>query len=119
MIKNPRHRVYFGTAGVFLGAGIVSLNQRLLSVGLPDLRGALGLGFDEAAWIPTACDMALMFMGPFTVYLAAILGPRRVLLLTIPIYALASSLIPLTTSYWAIIGLQVVVGLSAGTFYPL
>lgn len=46
--------LYLATAGVFLGAGIVSLFQRLLSVGLPDLRGALGLGFDEAAWIPTA-----------------------------------------------------------------
>jgi hypothetical protein len=37
-------RVYLATAGVFLGAGIVSLGQRLLSAGLPDLRGALGLG---------------------------------------------------------------------------
>src|SRR5262245_26589246 len=61
-------RVYLATAGVFLGAGIVSLSQRLLSVGLPDLRGALGLGFDEAAWIPTAFNAALMFMGPLSVF---------------------------------------------------
>jgi DHA2 family multidrug resistance protein len=118
MTKSP-YGVYLATGAVFLGAGIISLAQRLLGIGLPDLRGALGLGFDEAAWIPTACDMALMFMGPFTVYLGAILGPRRVLLLATPIYALASSLIPLTTSYWGIIALQVVAGLSAGTFYPL
>ena len=37
---------YLGILGVFLGAGIATLNSRLLSVGLPDLRGALGLGFD-------------------------------------------------------------------------
>ena len=45
---------YVGILGVFLGAGIATLNGRLLSVGLPDLRGAAGLGFDEASWIPTA-----------------------------------------------------------------
>lgn len=118
MMKSS-YRVYFATLAVFLGAGIISLAQRLLSVGLPDLRGALGLGFDEAAWIPTACDMALMFMGPFTVYLGGIVGPRRVLLICAPIYALASFTIPFTTSYFAIIGLQAIVGLSAGTFYPL
>jgi MFS transporter, DHA2 family, multidrug resistance protein len=60
-------KVYVGTCGVFLGAGIVSLYQRLLSIGLPDLRGVLGLGVDEAAWIPTAYKITLMFTGPFAV----------------------------------------------------
>ena len=40
--------VYVGTLGVFFGAGISTLFGRLLSVGLPDLRGALGLGL--APW---------------------------------------------------------------------
>src|SRR5215510_5146693 len=71
---------YLGTLGVFLGAGITTLFGRLLSVGLPDLRGALSLGVDEASWIPTAYNMALMFMGPFSVYLGGLLGVRRVLL---------------------------------------
>jgi predicted MFS family arabinose efflux permease len=70
--------VYVGTLGVFLGAGIATLFGRLLSVGLPDLRGALGLSIDEAAWLPTAYNMTLMFMGPFSVYLGALLGARRV-----------------------------------------
>lgn len=112
-------RPYLAAAGVLLGAGIVSLEQRLLSVGLPDLRGALSLGIDEAAWIPSACDMALMFMGPLAVYLGAILGPRRVLLIAIPVFCLASSCIPFVSSYDAVIVLEVLVGLSAGTFYPL
>src|SRR4051812_31593141 len=67
---------YIGTLGVFLGAGIASLNGRLISVGMPDLRGALGLGFDEASWIPTAYNMGLMFMGAFSVYLGGLLGTR-------------------------------------------
>src|ERR1700755_2039934 len=80
--QNP----YVGTVGVFFGAGIATLNGRLISVGLPDLRGALGLGIDDASWIPTAYNMALMFMGPFSVYLGGLLGVRRVLLLSAPIF---------------------------------
>src|SRR5215470_12951975 len=72
--------VYVGAIGVFLGAGIATLNGRVISVGLPDLRGAMGFGFDEASWIPTAYNMALMFIGPFSVFLGAMLGTRRVLL---------------------------------------
>src|SRR6202521_1010001 len=75
-----RTNPYLGIAGVFCGAGIATLNSRLVSVGLPDLRGALGLGFDEASWIPTALNMATMFSGVFMVFLAALCGPRRILL---------------------------------------
>jgi len=115
----PGRRVYLAAAGVLLGAGVVTLQQRLLSVGLPDLRGTLGLGIDEAAWIPSACDMALMFIGPLTVYLGAILGVRRVMLFAIPVFGLASFSIPFVSSYKSVIALQVLVGLSSGTFYPL
>src|SRR5262245_43486534 len=85
---------YLGTLGVLLGAGITTLFGRLLSVGLPDLRGALSLGLDEASWIPTAYNMALMFMGPFSVYLGGLLGARRVLLLAAPVFVVATILMP-------------------------
>ena len=42
-------RPYIGILGVFLGAALATLNARLLSVGLADLRGARGFGFDEAS----------------------------------------------------------------------
>jgi len=115
---NLRGNPYLGTAGVFLGAGIVSLSQRMQTVGLPDLRGALSLGVDEAAWVPTASNMALMFMGPFSVYLGAMLGPRRVLLASGAVYAVVSLLLPHAPNLGVLIALQIVAGLTSGTFYP-
>ncbi len=76
----PHTNPYIGIAGVLLGAGLATLNARLLSVGLPDLRGVKGFGFDEASWIPTALNMAMMFSGVFVVFVNAISGPRRILL---------------------------------------
>ena len=110
---------YIGTLGVFLGAGIATLFGRLLTVGLPDLRGALGLGIDEAAWLPTAYNMALMFMGPFSVYIGGLLGVRRVLLFTTPIFIVASILLPLSPNLTVMLALQVIAGISSGTFYPV
>ncbi len=118
-ILSLNQNVYVGTVGVFLGAGIATLNGRLISVGLPDLRGALGLGVDEASWIPTAYNMALMFIGPFSVYLGGLLGVRRVLLWSAAIFILCSLLLPLSPNLNVLLCLQVISGLSSGTFYPL
>jgi DHA2 family multidrug resistance protein len=91
----------------------------MISVGLPDIRGAMGFGFDEATWITTAYNMALMFIGPFSVFLGAMLGSRRVLLCSGTIFILCSILLPFSPSLRVMLCLQVISGLSSGTFYPL
>ena len=110
---------YIGILGVFLGAGIATLNARLVSIGLPDLRGALGFGFDEASWIPTALNMATMFSGVFVVFVNVRLGPRRILLPTAAIFTLASLLLPFAPNLWVMLALTAIAGLSSGTFYSL
>src|SRR5579872_324750 len=70
-----------GILGVILGAGVVTLTGRMISLGLADLKGGLGFSFDDGSWISSSYNIALMFIGPFTVYVGALLGPRRVLFL--------------------------------------
>lgn len=113
------HSPVLGILGVLLGAGIVTLTGRLLSLGLADLKGNVGIGFDDGAWISSAFNIALMFIGPFTVYLGGLLGPRRVLLASAAVFTLVSLFLPLVHSYSLLIVLMVVAGLSSGTFYPL
>ena len=110
---------YVGILGVFLGAGIATLNSRLLSVGLPDLRGAAGFGFDEASWIPTALNMATMFSGVFVCFLSVLFGPRRILIPAAAVFGVASLLLPVAPGYWGRLALVVVAGLVSGTFYSL
>lgn len=108
-----------GILGVVLGAGIVTLTGRLLSLGLADLKGNVGISFDNGAWISSAFNVALMFIGPFTVYLGALLGPRRILLVCASVFTLVCTLLPLVHSYSLLIVLLAIAGLSSGTFYPL
>jgi MFS transporter, DHA2 family, multidrug resistance protein len=108
-----------GIVGVILGAGVVTLAGRLLTLGLGDLKGSLGISYDQGAWIGSAFNVSLMFIGPLTVYLGAMLGVRRVLLATAAIFTLVSAYLPLVHSYSLLIVLLAIAGLTSGTFYPL
>jgi MFS transporter, DHA2 family, multidrug resistance protein len=113
------HSPLLGILGVLLGAAIVTLTGRLLTLGLADLRGNVGIGYDEGTWISSAFNVALMFIGPFSVYLGSLLGPRRVLLTSALMFSLICSFLPLVHSYSLLIVLLAIAGLTSGTFYPL
>jgi DHA2 family multidrug resistance protein len=98
---------------------IATCTGRLISVGLTDLRGALHLGVDEASWIGTAFNAALMFIGPFSVYLGGLVGARRVLLACAGLFTVISLLLPFAPNLPIMLVLLVLAGLTAGTFYPL
>src|SRR5271165_6666181 len=108
-----------GILGVVLGAGIVTLSGRMLTLGTADLKGSLGIGYDDGAWIGSAFNIALMFIGPFTVYVGGLLGARRVLLIAASCFTLICMLLPLIHSYSLLLTALVLAGLTSGTFYPL
>jgi len=108
-----------GILGVVMGAGIVTLTGRMLTLGLGDLKGSLGIGVDDGAWIGSAFNVALMFIGPFTVYIGGLLGPRRVLLAAAGFFTLICAVLPFIHSYSLLITALVLAGLTSGTFYPL
>jgi DHA2 family multidrug resistance protein len=112
-------RPIIGILGVILGAGIVTLTGRMLTLGTADLKGHLGIGFDEGAWIGSAFNVALMFIGPFTVYLGGLLGTRRVLIAAASAFTLICFLLPAIHSYSLLLTALVLAGLTSGTFYPL
>src|SRR5215470_1950675 len=113
------HSPLLGILGVILGAGTVTLTGRLLTLGLADLKGNVGIGFDDGAWIATVFNAALIFIGPFSVYLGGLLGPRKVLLTAACLFTLLCAFLPLVHSYSLLIVMLAIAGLTSGTFYPL
>src|ERR1700740_3477093 len=73
-------RPLLGILGVVLGAGLVTLTGRMLTLGLAALKGHVGISFDNGAWLDSAYNASLMFIGPFRVYLGGLLGPGPILL---------------------------------------
>ena len=112
-------RPVLGIVGVLIGAGLVTLTGRMLSLGLADLKGHVGISYDQGAWLDSAYNAALMFIGPFSVYLGGLLGPRRVLLFAAGAFTVTCAFLPLIHSYSLLIAALIVAGLTSGTFYPL
>jgi DHA2 family multidrug resistance protein len=112
-------RPLLGILGVVIGAGLVTLTGRMLSLGLADLKGHVGISYDQGAWLDSAYNAALMFIGPFTVYLGGLIGPRRILLFAAGVFTVTCACLPLIHSYNLLVAALIVAGLTSGTFYPL
>jgi MFS transporter, DHA2 family, multidrug resistance protein len=91
----------------------------MITLGLPDLKGHVGISFDDGAWLSSAYNIALMFIGPFTVYLGALMGPRRILFFAATTFTVVCVFLPLIHSYSLLVVALVLAGLASGTFYPL
>jgi len=107
-----------GVAAVVVGAFISTINTRVTTVGLADIRGGLSLGFDEASWLSTAFGASQMVVCLSAAWFSIVLGPRRVLLWSSAIFLISSILPPLTRDPSLQLVLQIVRGLAVGTFIP-
>jgi MFS transporter, DHA2 family, multidrug resistance protein len=108
----------FAVVAVLFGSFLANFESRLTSVGLPDLRGAFSLSFDEGAWLSTASIGSQIFIAPAVAWLATAFGLRRVLGIPSLIFALVSLIIPFVHDYAALIALGIVHGMLLGTFVP-
>lgn len=110
---------WLGLTAVLMGTFISTVNTRLSSFGLADIRGAVHAGFDEGAWITTAQGVAQMLIAPLAIWLGGVFGSRRVLMEAAAAFAIICLIEPLTTHLPLLLALQFVGGLASGFFVPL
>jgi DHA2 family multidrug resistance protein len=110
---------WIGLLAVLMGTFISTLNGRLSTFGLADIRGAVHAGFDEGAWITTAYTVAQMLIALPAVWMGAVYGPRRVLMAAAIAFALISLLTPFSNGLPMLLSLQFAAGLASGFFIPL
>jgi DHA2 family multidrug resistance protein len=110
---------WMGLLAVLLGTFISTLNTRLSSFGLADIRGAVHAGFDEGAWITTALTVGQMLIAPAAIWAGGAFGARRVLIGAAASLAIISSIEPFATNLHTLLTLQFAGGLATGFFVPL
>ena len=84
-------RPFIGVLAILLGSVISTLDSRITTFGLADVRGAVHVGFDEGAWITTAFTVGQMMVGPISAWLGGVFGPRRVLTISVVIFGISNS----------------------------
>ena len=115
----PTKIPWVGLTGVLLGTFISTLNTRLSSFGLADIRGAVHAGFDDGAWITTAQTMAQMLVCPIAIWMGTVYGARKVLMEAAAAFAVIAFIEPFSPNLPMLLTMQFLGGLATGFFVPL
>ena len=110
---------WLGLTAVLMGTFISTLNTRLSTLGLADIRGAVHAGFDEGAWISTAQTVAQMLVTLVAIWLGAIYGTRKALMGAAAAFAVISIVEPFSPNLHTLLVFQFLGGLASGFFIPL
>ncbi|MBW9051527.1 MFS transporter [Rhizobium mesosinicum] len=105
-------------AALLLASFVVGFDTRVFAVGLPDIRGAYSLGFDEASWLSTVANAPQILISSAVAWLATVFGVRRVMIPTTLVYAGISLMIPMVHDGGALFALHAARALLLGVFIP-
>ena len=112
-------RLMFGLFGALV-AGVMSLlNTRLMSFGVADLRGGVGVDVDLGNWVTTAFSVGSIAIVPATPWLTDIFSPRRLFVASILLTTVSAAALGAVPAYPFIVLLRFVQGLGAGALLPL
>ncbi len=93
------------------------LDATIVSVALPDMMGSLGMNINQSSWIMTSYIIAAAICMPITGLVARKYGRRKVMLVSVIIFAISSALCGTATSQDEIIIFRILQGIG-GAFIP-
>jgi len=112
-------RLACGLLGVLLAAMMAGLNNRVVSLGLPDIYGHFGWGQDEASWLNSAYAAGELAAMPFATWFAITFSMRRFQLLMLSAVLLIALVLPLVHDLPLMLGLRTIQGFCSGCQIPL
>ncbi|MCX7512269.1 MFS transporter [Frateuria hangzhouensis] len=108
-----------GLVGIFIAAMTAGLNNRVGALALVDVRGALGLGLDDASWLTTVYSAGELIAMPFAAWFGITLSIRRFVLWMLGACTLVAVILPFIRAPDLLLALRFVQGIAAGTTIPL
>lgn len=112
-------RPLLALGGIFLAAMMAGLNNRVGTLALADVRGALGFGLDDASWLGTAYAAGELVAMPFASWFAITLTLRRFHLGLLLASVAVALLLPWVRDLHLLLALRALQGLACGAMIPL
>lgn len=104
---------------VLSGTFMVVLDTTIVNVSLPQIAGSLSATIDESTWALTSYLAANAVILPMTGWLATYFGRKRLLLLSVAGFTIASFLCGLAPTLGFLIVCRVIQGATGGVMQPL
>jgi MFS transporter, DHA2 family, multidrug resistance protein len=117
--QRPAVNPWLIAVSVMFGTFMVVLDTTIVNVSLPHIAGTLSASYEETTWALTSYLAANAIILPITGWLANYFGRRRLLLMSVTGFTLASLLCGLATSLPLLVLWRIVQGLTGGVMQPL
>jgi EmrB/QacA subfamily drug resistance transporter len=108
-----KRRIWVIFSALIAGMLLSSLDQTIVSTAMPTIVGQLG-GVEHQVWITTAYILATTIVMPVYGKFGDVLGRRRLFLLAIAIFTLASVGCAFASDFWMFVAFRAVQGLGGG-----
>ncbi len=116
---HPHVNPWLTALAVMFGTFMVVLDTTVVNVSLPHIAGSLGSTIDEATWALTSYLVANAIILPITGWLASVFGRKRLLILAVVGFTLASLLCGAAPNLPTLIFFRVLQGATGGVMQPL
>ncbi|GAB1262496.1 DHA2 family efflux MFS transporter permease subunit [Aurantivibrio plasticivorans] len=107
------------TLSVMLATIMQAIDTTIANVALPHMQGSMGVFQDQIAWVLTSYVLAAAIFIPLTGFLAARLGRRRLFLICVVGFTLASMLCGAAQDIYQIVLFRFVQGVFGAPLVPL
>lgn len=114
--KSPRWIV---TAAVMAATTMQSLDNTIANVALPRMQGELSASQDQMGWVLTSYIVAAAITIPLSGWLANAFGKRKVLLVSVVLFTLASLLCGMVTTLPELVLARFLQGVGGAALVPL
>ena len=114
----PQHRELI-TLSVMLASIMQALDNTIANVALPRIQGSLSSTQDQMSWVLTSYIVATAIMTPLSGWLAGRFGRKRIFLMSIFGFTVASALCGLSQSLTEIVLARLLQGLSGAALIPM
>ena len=104
---------------VMLATLMQALDTTIANVALPDMQGSLSATQDQASWVLTSYIVAAAILTPVTGWLAGSLGRRRLLIIAVSGFTVASLLCGIATGIGEMVVYRVLQGVFGASLVPI
>ncbi|QIG38714.1 MFS transporter [Microbacterium sp. 4R-513] len=108
-----KRRIWVIFSALIAGMLLASLDQTIVSTAMPTIVGELG-GVSHQVWITTAYILATTIVMPIYGKFGDVLGRRRLFMIAIAIFTLASIGCAFATDFWMFVTFRAIQGLGGG-----
>ena len=117
--EQPNINPWIIAIAVMLGTFMEVLDTTVVNVSLPHIAGSLSATIDEATWVITSYLVANAMILPITGWLANYFGRKRLLMMSVTGFTIASVLCGIAPTLPLLIFFRIIQGAAGGALQPL